>query len=309
MRRGTFFRPSVLLALILLALVGVGCGGDGEGGLRLVFHSDRGGDDDIYIMEADGSGVRQLTDEPGRDYEAESSHDGRTLVFVSDRAGEDGDQLYLMDVDGSDVRRLTFSAGAGGRVVDDYPHWSPDGRRIAFQRTTIPEGGGADADLWLIDVESGEETQLTDTPDAWDSTPSFAADGNSVLFESNRDGDFDVYRLELETMQIVQLTDEEGTDAEAKESPDGRQVAFASGRDGGFDIYVMDADGGSVRRLTENDTVDRCPHWSPDGRQISFYSERDGNREIYLMEADGGQQRRLTDNPSRDEVPNWVDGP
>jgi Tol biopolymer transport system component len=55
------------VALFLLALMGLACGGDGEGGLRLVFHSNRDGDDDIYIMASDGSGVRQLTDEPGRD--------------------------------------------------------------------------------------------------------------------------------------------------------------------------------------------------------------------------------------------------
>lgn len=291
--------------LLLVVFAGLACGTDEEGGLRLVFHSDRDGDEDIYVMRADGSGVRQLTDEPGRDYEAESRPDGGTLVFVSDRAGEGGSGLYLMDVDGSNVRRLT---SGGERVSDDYPHWSPDGRRIVFQRTTIAEGEPPDADLWLIDVASGEESQLTDTPDHWDSTPSFSADGKSVLFESDRDGDFDVYRLGLEAMQVIQLTNEDGKDLEAKESHDGRLVAFASVRDGEFEIYVMDADGGNVGKLTDNDTADRCPHWSPDDRQIAFYSERDGNREIYAMDADGGQERRLTDNPGRDEVPNWLEG-
>lgn len=292
--------------VVFLALQGLGCGGGEEDGLRLVFHSDRDGDSDIYIMDASGSDVRQLTDEPGPDYEPDSSPDGRTVVFASQRASDDGARLHLMDVDGSNVRRLTSSAGDDGQVVDDYPHWSADGRRIVFQRTTIPEDGNPDADVWLIDVESGAETRLTETPDAWDSTPSFAAQGDSVLFESNRDGDFDVYRLELQTGRVAQLTNEDGVDAEAKESPDGQRIAFASSRDGDSDIYVMDADGGNVRRLTENDAADRCPQWSPDGRQLSFYSERDGNGEIYVMDRDGGHQRRVTNSPGSDGVADWV---
>ena len=306
-------RSRVRLGLVtvatLLVLAALACGGDGEEGLRLVFYSDRDGDDDIYIMDADGSGVQQLTDEPGRDYEADSSPDGRTLVFASQRAGEDGAQLFLMAIDGSGIRRLTLSGGESGQVTDDYAHWSPDGGSIVFQRTTRPEGGSPDADIWLIDVETGEERQLTDTPEDWDSTPSFAADGKSVLFESNREGGFSVQRLNLETMEVVALTSGEGTDAEAKESPDGKLVAFASTRDGGFNVYVMDADGGNVRRLTDSEADDRCPQWSPDGKMLSFYSERDGDREIYVMNADGSEQRRLTDSPGNDEVPDWVAAP
>jgi len=295
---------AVLLVLFLLA--DIGCGGPRNDTLRLVFHSDRDGDDDIYMMERDDSGVRRLTNAPGRDYEAASSRDGRTLVFVSERADGPGGQLYLMSADGSGVRRLTLSSGGDARVVDDHPQWSPDGLTVTFQRTTIPAEGQPDADLWLIDIETRDEIRLTETPDVWDSTPSFAANGHSILFESSRDGDFDLYRLHLETMKVVQLTDEVGRDVEASESPNGRAIAFASERDGDFEIYVMDAAGRNVRQLTENDVDDRCPHWSPDGRWLSFYSERDGNPEIYLMDPDGTDQRRLTSNPGRDEAPNWV---
>jgi len=274
-----------------------------------VFQSGRDGDDDIYIMEAGGGDVRQLTDEPGRDYEPDSSPDGGQLVFTSERADDGGAQLYLMNVDGSGVRQLTFSSREQGLVIDDYAHWSPDAREIVFQRTTARAGAGRDSDIWLIDIETGEESQLTGTPAGWDSTPSFAPDGNSVLFESNRSGEgFDLYRLNLETSQVVRLTDDLGTDAEAKVSPDGTQVAFASVRDGDFEVYVMDADGGNIRQLTNNQAEDRCPQWSPDGRQISFYSERDDDREIYVMNADGSGQRRITYSASSDEVPDWVVG-
>ena len=290
--------------------LGAACGGtDGsdssDGAAQVVFQSDRDGGDDIYIMRQDGSDVRRLTDEPGRDYEPDSSPDGETLVFVSDRSGDGGTQLYLMGIDGSDVRPLTFSANKGEAVVDDYPHWSPSGDQIVFQRTTSIEGD-TDADIWLIDVESGEEVQLTDTPDSWESTPSFSADGESVLFESDRDGDFEIYRLDLASREVTQLTDSDGSDFEAKASPDGAQISFASERDGDFEIYVMNIDGSDVIQITNNDALDRCPHWSPDGKRFTFYSERDGNAEIYVMDADGSDQQRLTNDPARDEVPEWV---
>ena len=251
--------------------------------------------------------MRQLVNEDGRDFEPDVSPDGKTIAFASQPKGSSDTQLYLMDIDGGHRRRLTSSAGAALVVTDDYPHWSPDGGRIAFERTTATEAG-VDADLWLIDVKTGEETRLTDTPAAWDSTPSFAADGNSVLFESNRDRQgTDIYRLDLRTQEVVRLTSEPGNDLEAKESPDGRHIVFGSERDGDYEIYVMDADGGNVRQLTHNGADDRCGHWSPDGSRISFYSERDGDREIYVMRADGSEVRRLTNSPGNDEVPVWAD--
>ena len=209
---------AALAALAGLALLSaLSCGDGGGGGLRIVFDSNRDGDLDIYMMNEDGTGVRQLVNEDGRDFEPDVSPDGKTIAYASQPNGSSDTRLYLMDIDGGHRRRLTSSAGAGLVVMDDYPHWSPDGGHIAFQRTTATEEG-VDADIWLIDVNTGVETQLTDTPAAWDSTPSFAADGNSVLFESNRDRQgTDVYRLDLRTQEVARLTSEPGNDLEAKE--------------------------------------------------------------------------------------------
>jgi Tol biopolymer transport system component len=292
------------LLLALTASLVVACGGEEP---RLVFDSERDGDDDIYLMTADGSDVQQVTNEPGRDYEPDASPDGERIVFASQRATGDSAQLHLMDVDGSNVRRLTFSADtAATRVLDDYAEWSRDGTRIAFQRTIIPEEGKASADIWLINPETQVETPVTTTSDVWDSTPTFTADGNAVIFESNRSGSFELYRQPLDGGEAVRLTEREGNEAEAKESPDGSQIAFVSDQDGDFDLYLMDAAGGNIRALTNAEGNDRCPQWSPDGRRIAFSSERDGNPEIYVMNADGSDQRRLTDTAAAEEVADWV---
>jgi Tol biopolymer transport system component len=284
------------------------CSSDDPKPLRLVFYSDRDGDDDIYVMEADGTGVQQLTDEPGRDYEPDAGPDSDTVLFASQREGGNSSHLYVMGIDGSDVRRLTFGDVAPDRQLDDYGEWSPDGDRIVFQRSMIPEGEKPYADVWLLDPESGEERALTDTKEFWDSTPSVSADGESVLFESNRSGDFELYRMPIEGGEAERLTESAGIESAAKESPDGKQIAFVSDRDGDFEIYVMDADGSNVRQLTSNAERDGCPQWSPDGRRLVFYSERDGDPEIYVMNADGSDQRRLTTSPGRDQVADWVEG-
>ena len=258
-------------------------------------------------MAADGSDVQQLTNEPGRDYEPDASPDGKRVVFASQRATGDSSQLHLMDDDGSNVRRLTFSAdSAANRVLDDYAEWSRDGTRITFQRTIIPEEGKASADIWVIDPETQVETAVTTTPDVWDSTPTFTADGNAVIFESNRSGSFELYRQPLDGGEAVRITEREGNEAEAKESPDGSQIAFVSDQDGDFEVYLMDADGGNIRAITSAEGNDRCPQWSPDGERIAFSSERDGNPEIYVMNADGSDPRRLTETPENEEVADWV---
>jgi Tol biopolymer transport system component len=271
----------------------------------VLFYSDRDGDDDVYMMRMDGGGIQQITDEPGRDYEADITPDGRTLVVASQRASGSNAQLFLMDADGSNVRRLTFSTEGGRTVTDDYPHWSPDGRSIVFQRSTFA-GKGVDADVWLIDAATGEERQLTDTPDAWDSTPGFAPDGGAVLFESNREGDFSIYRLDLATMELTLLTDGERKAFGGKEAPHSRRLLFTSDADGDAEIFVQDADGSNGRQLTDNDTRDQYPHWSPDGKSILFESSRDGNREVYVMNGDGSNQRRITNDPGKDADPHWI---
>ena len=296
----------LLLVALLIPILASGCGGNGGNQFRIVFYSDRDGDSDIYTMDTDGGDIRQLTNDPGRDYEAKASPDGSLLVFSSQRGGSDKGLLYVMNVDGSNVRALTKDV-AGDVVNDEYPDWSPDGRRVVFQHVTKLNEGSLESDLWLVDSDGGNESQLTNSPGDWDSTPSFSADGQSVLFESNRNGgDFELYWLRLNDMQLTRLTDSKGIETEAKESPDGQHIAFASQRDGDFDVYLMNSDGSDPRPLTVNDAADRCPQWSPDGKRISFISDRDGNLEIYVMNADGSDQRRLTNSPGSDEVPDWI---
>jgi len=118
--------------------------------------------------------------------------------------------------------------------------------------------------------------------------------GNSEIYVMNADG----------TNQI-QLTDSPQNDYHPAWSPDGTKIAFCSPRDGNWEIYAMHADGSNQTRLTNNAAVDANPSWSPDGTMIAFNSYRDGDWEIYVMTPDGSNQTRLTNNAADDDHPSW----
>lgn len=91
-----------------------------------------------------------------------------------------------------------------------------------------------------------------------------------IAFVSDRDGDNDVYVLELQSGSLRNVTNDGFDNYSPCWSPDGRQIAFRSTRVGTSDIYVIDADGGNLRNLTDRPSYDSSPAWSPDGRQIAF---------------------------------------
>ena len=140
---------------------------------------------------------------------------------------------------------------------------------------------------------------------ATDGLPAWSPDGRHIAFQSNRNGNFEIYVMAADGSNPRRLTNHSATDGAAAWSPDGRHIAFDSNRNGNFEIYVMAADGSNPRRLTNHSANDGLPAWSPDGRHIAFNSNRDGNHEIYVMAADGSNPRRLTYRSADDAWPAW----
>jgi Tol biopolymer transport system component len=132
-----------------------------------------------------------------------------------------------------------------------------------------------------------------------------------LLFVSNRDGDFEIYRVSFDTFGnatvLTQLTKHADNDFVPAVSPDGKKVAFASNRDGDFEIYIMRAVPESATnvpvKLTRNAAADYAPDCSPDGRRIVFESNRDGDSDIFVMNSDGTKQAKVTMNTDRDGTP------
>lgn len=126
-----------------------------------------------------------------------------------------------------------------------------------------------------------------------------------LAFESNRDGNPEIYSLDTADGSLFRLTIDPAADTQPAWSPDGGKIAFATNRDGNYEIYTMNADGTAVLNLTNNPADDLYPTWSPDGGWIAFTTDRDGNQEIYIMRPDGSEARNVTNSPEEDYQPSW----
>ncbi len=131
--------------------------------------------------------------------------------------------------------------------------------------------------------------------------------GQYVAFQSNRDGDNDIYTtLTGNPTMATKLTNNTSVDENPAWSPDGTKIVFHSNRDGNLEIYTMNADGTGQTRITNNAAFDELPAWSPDGTKIVFDSGRDDpHGEIYTMNADGTNVTRLTNDPGYDFGSQW----
>lgn len=265
---------------------------------KIVFVSSRDGNEEIYAMNADGTDVRQLTDNPASDHSPVWSPDGTKIAFVSDR--EWNNDIYVMNADGTNPVQLTDSF-----AEDLNPSWSPDGARIAFNsdRDGLPQ-------IYVMDADGSHVVRVTNDRD-WNAAPVWSPDGKHIAYSSTQISEILTTGDMSSKIRVVDINGGTTKELSGKDdsfpawSPDGERIAFSSFRDGNLEIYVMDADGTAQKRLTDHPRKDCFPAWSPDGERIVFSSDRDGNSEICIMGADGKNIVRITEDPSSDDDPDW----
>ncbi|MGZ8845201.1 MAG: hypothetical protein ACXW3C_01945 [Pyrinomonadaceae bacterium] len=283
---------------------------------KIAFISRRDGNPRIYVMDANGSNTRAVTQNTN-DLAYVSpfswSPDGSKLAFV--RFVNFVQQISVIDVNGSNLVTLTSNDGD-----KDAPAWSPDGTRIAFTRksdfnNTIQR---YNMDLYVMNADGSNQTQLTNgLPN---SEPAWSPDGTTIAFVAlgNYSSTFErptseIRLINADGSNLRQLTTFTRS-TNPTWSPDGTKIAFSSYRSNNFnfDIFVMNADGANQVNLT-NDLLgtfqsgfppdDAQPAWSPEGTQIAF--TRLGT-EVHVINADGTGNLILIQGQSLVRFPTWI---
>ena len=157
------------------------------------------GNCDIFTVKADGGNRTQLTEHEMQDVLPSWSPDGSKIAFVSapNFGAEDARHIFVMNADGKERRNLT---GGTNLKYNWNPNWSPDGRKIAFQSQRVFEG----YDIYVITAEGKNLKQLTVEGTNW--MPAYSPDGTKIAFASSREGDFNIYLMDTNGMNVVKLT-------------------------------------------------------------------------------------------------------
>lgn len=242
-------------------------------GSKIVFESNRTGTAEIYVMNADGKNITQLTNNKASNHSPIWSPDGSKIAFASD--GDKQWDVYIMNADGSEQKRLTNQPGDDG-----HPHWSPDGKRIIFNsaRTTADlqaEWSKQFHEIFTMNTDGGDVRQISSAKTV-STYPSFSPDGKRICFR--------------------RVIDTPGYQWDLTLSPRNSEV------------FVMNADGTNPVNLTKNAGYDGWPMWSPDGRKILFSSNRAGPANIgqlYVINPDGTGLQKITDGPGSFVQPSW----
>lgn len=226
---------------------------------RVVYVSTLSGNQDLWVMNADGSGQKQLTFDRAADFDPTVSPDGRHVVFASERSGKN--KLWRIDIDGGNPTQLTKGAAA-----DFLPNYSPDGRWVVY--ASDDTRGAA---LWRMPAGGGEPVRLTEKLALW---PSVSPDGRLVacwhIDEQKRSVALGVVPVEGgEPVKLFEVSLTANTWAEIRWTPDGRGLTYIDSPEGVGNLWLQPLAGGPPRRLTDfkSDRIFRFD-WSRDGRQL-----------------------------------------
>jgi Tol biopolymer transport system component len=256
---------------------------------RIVFDNFQ----DVWSINADGTGLTHLTKSPWPEFDATWSPDGTQIAF---RSEPDGDQeIWLMNADGSEPHRLTRGLS---------PAWSPDGSKIAYASPgdiPCPPGRGLRCTgISIMNADGSGQHRVPNTDGG--EYPSWAPDGKRIAFNSNLSGDHVMFIVDIDGSHVVDLSSV-GEGWQVDWSPDGGSILFTSHRDhpdNYTDVYVMRPDGSGVQRLTNARAY--TPAWSPDGTQIVFSAPG-----LFVMRADGSGTTPLRVESLREtSLPDWL---
>ena len=270
---------------------------------NLTFMSTRDGNFEIYSMDAKGENLKNLSCNKATDYAFSYATDGR-LVFYSNRDGND--EIYIMDADGKKQTNITNNPAA-----DRIPSFSPDGKQIVF----VSDREEKKVELYIMDVDGKNPKRLTNNA-YFEDAPTWSYDGKKIVFSRelkdlkdtsrNAAGNGEIFIMDADGKNEMQLTNRPGYDGGPQISPDGKRICFyGKSEKAKYDIFLMDIDGKNLINLTEDGVEDYSPSWSPDGKWIACTTGDSKNYDVWLIHLETKIKTRLTTQTKRDESPFW----
>ncbi len=258
----------------------------------------------IWIVPAGGGDPVRVTSDDHLALSPAWMPDGKALLFVSDRDG--ARDIYAIGLEGEQRPSgppVRITTGLNAQSLDV----SHDGTRLACSVFSHR------ANIWSLEIPgagtvSVSEAQPVTRENQRVENMDPSRDGQWLAFDSDREGNQEIYKAPLSGGVPQRLTSHAADDYIPAWSPDGRELAFYSLRNGNRDIFVMNADGQSLSCLTTDPGTDWHPRWSPDGQAIVFDSNRSGRDEIYRIARDRtsgawGPPERLTSEGG--DSPDW----
>ncbi|KAA5802348.1 Tol-Pal system protein TolB [Alkalicaulis satelles] len=228
------------------------------------------------------------------------------IVYVAESVGQDGEtirRLAVMDQDGANPSLLTDRS-----FMALLPNYSPGAQQITF----VAQREDGRNMSYLYDLATGRRESLFEggpslSADGQSLAPRFHPDGRSLVVAAERHGSHHIFRYDLRSRILRQITSHPADDVSPSYAPSGEQIVFSSNRAGRSQLYVMNADGSDVRRITFGDGQYFAPVWSPRGDLVAFVRQQAGGRfSLGVVRPDGSGDERILYEGYFVDSPTWA---
>ena len=257
---------------------------------KIVFVSNRDGNDELYMMDYDGHNQTRLTFNKTRDYMPAWSFDGKKIAYTSYRRINAG--LYLLNPYEGKITAISTKG------TNFAPSFSLDRKKLVFCSTM-----DGNAEIYVSTSEGKNIKRLTFNK-AIDTAPSWSPTSREIAFSSDRGGTPQIYIMDAEGSNLRRVSFGGNYHDAPAWSPTGDRIAYVSRVDQIFDLYVLNLRTREIIKLTESNARNESPCWSPDGRHLIFSSNLSGSIQLYTIDYDGANLRRLT-SKGENKLSDW----
>ncbi|QCK15711.1 TolB family protein [Mangrovivirga cuniculi] len=258
---------------------------------KILFSSGRNGNSDIFIMDANGKNQIALTQNQEEDW-APTWIDKNNISFLRQK----GDSIVRVKLNLRNGKESTLSHPVDCNLTD---------KNTLYSSNKTHELYSCKDDIFILNPENGKSINITINLKGKALYPGWSSDGNKVLFTSNHSGTNEIYLYDLNSKDIIQLTDSDSNNERGDLSPDGKLLIYSSDyfEKGNQDILIKNLDTGEIKHISNSPGMELIARFSSDGNDIFYGSNKDGNWEIYSYNLNSETHTRLTNNKEFDGDP------